>query len=413
MKISGEHNNIQSVNAVNDEPLVTVKNFNMLAAGDKFAAKILDIQINKITIALASGQSLTAKSQVLPDARIGEETFFSVKENLNGQIVLEMLKAGEEKLQTGIIKEALKNAGMFATNENINIVRSLINSQLPIDQSTIQKAAFFNYAQKGLPIDGILFLIKENFQATVKNVDTLNGIINRDFLMDKSLNELEELISKIEDKSLRAEISELVKPLQKKLHLKITDGKSLENISELYKEIDEKANEIMLKQKSLSSFSDTNTRGVFEKAENISDNIQFMNQINNYKNYIQIPFSVKGNENNAELTIFKGNKKNKNSNENISALIALEYEEIGRVEVFVNKFSMNLSFQFRAEQDGTLKLVSQNFAKLSQILVEKGFKIANFQFKKMSEPFKLTDEMPSQNKEQTKTNKRYSFDMRV
>jgi len=73
------------------------KRFYDLRPGEKFKALILNISPGEVTIRFASGELFTARSKVLPDARIGEESGFVVKDNdFKGRIVLEMLKDGNQ-----------------------------------------------------------------------------------------------------------------------------------------------------------------------------------------------------------------------------------------------------------------------------------------------------------------------------
>ena len=71
----------------------STKNFYTFPPGTCFKALILDIRPGKVTIRLDDDSSFTARSMVLPDAHIGEESYFRVKaNNLDGLIQLEMLK---------------------------------------------------------------------------------------------------------------------------------------------------------------------------------------------------------------------------------------------------------------------------------------------------------------------------------
>ena len=72
--------------------------------GDCFLADILDIAPGIVTLEFADGEAMTVRSLILPDARIGERRRFIVTENAGGQILLEMLKAGEE---TGTSRRAI------------------------------------------------------------------------------------------------------------------------------------------------------------------------------------------------------------------------------------------------------------------------------------------------------------------
>ena len=72
-----------------------------LQPGDKFYATIQDVQPTMIKLLLENGESLSARSQVYPDARIGEQAAFKVKDNQRGHIMLELVKTGEgEKRNT-------------------------------------------------------------------------------------------------------------------------------------------------------------------------------------------------------------------------------------------------------------------------------------------------------------------------
>ena len=68
-----------------------------LQPGDKFYATIQDVQPTMIKLLLENGESLSARSQVYPDARIGEQAAFMVKDNQRGHIMLELVKTGESE----------------------------------------------------------------------------------------------------------------------------------------------------------------------------------------------------------------------------------------------------------------------------------------------------------------------------
>ena len=82
--------------------LIDIRKFFELQAGDRFSAILLDIRPGEMIIQFAGGHVYNAKSFVMPNAHIGDECMFLVKENdLNGRIVLEVVKGGDG---TGIKK---------------------------------------------------------------------------------------------------------------------------------------------------------------------------------------------------------------------------------------------------------------------------------------------------------------------
>ncbi|MCL2225559.1 MAG: hypothetical protein FWB96_11390 [Defluviitaleaceae bacterium] len=81
-----------------DYKLIDSRRFYELQVGDIFKAFIQDIRPGEVTIRLVGGGLYTARSYVLPNARIGEESLFCVQENdFRGRIVLKMVGAGEGK----------------------------------------------------------------------------------------------------------------------------------------------------------------------------------------------------------------------------------------------------------------------------------------------------------------------------
>ena len=68
----------------------------MLQSGERFSAILLDIRPGEMIIQFALGQTYTARTFVMPNAHIGDECVFLVKENdMNGKIVLEVVKIGQ------------------------------------------------------------------------------------------------------------------------------------------------------------------------------------------------------------------------------------------------------------------------------------------------------------------------------
>ena len=73
------------------------RTFYALKPGTRFKALITDIQPGKVTIRIDGGASFTARTRLLPEARIGEESFFVVRENnMRGLIQLEIINPSDE-----------------------------------------------------------------------------------------------------------------------------------------------------------------------------------------------------------------------------------------------------------------------------------------------------------------------------
>ncbi|MCL2188368.1 MAG: hypothetical protein FWC16_07655 [Defluviitaleaceae bacterium] len=122
--------------------IIGARRFHEMQAGDMFRARVHDVQPGKVTLKFNDGTTYTARSMVLPDARIGEDSVFLVKENDGeGRIVLEMVRLAAQTKQDNMLREALHNAGISVTKENLTLGRQMLNAGIPVDTSTLHNAA--------------------------------------------------------------------------------------------------------------------------------------------------------------------------------------------------------------------------------------------------------------------------------
>jgi hypothetical protein len=163
--------------------VVGTRKFYALQAGDIFKAVIQNIRPGEVTIRFDDGELYTARSYVLPEARIGEESLFYVQENdMEGRIILKMMKLDTEVRKTKMLTEALSNARLAHTPEMIELARAIINAGLPADADTLQKAAalMMSMAAKetetgetvplSVVIELIIAMLLEEMPAVQKNV---------------------------------------------------------------------------------------------------------------------------------------------------------------------------------------------------------------------------------------------------
>lgn len=396
------------------------KYITQLLPGEKFTAKIVDIKPDTVSLLLNDNSVLNARSLIVPDMRIGQDASFIVKENNSGQIILEMVKGKQSGVPENFVKEILNQAALPVTDENIDLIESLIKNNMPLDKGTLQKAVFFRYADSNPVIDKILFFIKENFSADKLNINTLNNILENKTLFKDYILDLIDSLTNLDDSNLKNELiktfnidSDLSKKefnavLKKKLFVSIDENSNYKDISKYFKNIENICN-------IASESAEINKNGEHLKGilKNISDTVNFMNHINSYKEYCQIPFNINDELNQCDLYIFKNKKGSKNSDTNISALISLDYPFLKHVEAFIEKNNKNINFQFRLDNDDIIKLFKKNYNKLNILLKQKGYFITNVSFIKFDEPFNITKDFKSNNQASENTGKRYSFDMRV
>jgi len=392
------------------------KGLNQLSVGDKFKALIMDIKQDSISIKLSDNSIINAKSLTIPEARIGQSATFMVKENSSGQILLEIVKQSSNNPSIGFSKELLQQLNIPVTKQNISLIENMISNNVELSNENIQKALFFNYSDKNISLDKVMFLLKENMPANEVSIKVLDDIVQNNTNLKDEFLMLSEKISNMPESDIKSKLLNLFdvnnnvhtpikKQINNKLFLNIRDEENITQLNKHFnyiKEISNKAEKIVTK----------NYDDISKTFKNIEDDIDFINHINNYKQYIQIPFYDGNTNNQAELYVFKEKKGKNNYNESASILLSLDFSILGHIESFINKVKNNLSFQFKLKDENIIKIFKSNIKKLNEMLSEKGYTISSIDFKKLDEPFNITmDNYKNENREVK--NRRFSFDMRV
>lgn len=373
-----------------------------LVSGERFTALVMDIKPGNVLLKLSDGKLLDAKSLFMPEAHIGDEATFQVKENVRGQILLEMVKQNEKGASASIVKEALSAAHMQYTKQNAEIVNLLIKANLPIDAQTIQRTAYFKYAEPEFSDKEILFLVKENFPTDEKTIETYKGFMDKTVKLDDNIKLLLSEMEKTE--ILKAKVPQL----RNKLILDLKQN-GLKNIGEYFREVEKTVAEL----KTLSTQYKVGGE-VAKQLEYIEDNLKLMDNVSQYKQFMQIPFAVEGRVNQAELHVFSKKKGKPNASDgSATAVLALDYDSLGHVEVVINRINKTVSLQFKGDKSRAIELLQANSPKLIEILNEKGYNIAQIGFKKTEEKFDIADGIELDRQADAADIKRYSFDMRV
>ncbi|MCL2235377.1 MAG: flagellar hook-length control protein FliK [Defluviitaleaceae bacterium] len=404
-----------------------IKSLIELVPGQSFSAEILDIKPGSVTLQMGDGMPLTARSMIVPDARIGDIASFIVKETKPGQISLEFMRGGfgNSQVPSSIITEALTASNMQHTASNASLVVQMVENNMGVDPSTLQRAAFFNYSLPDAPFKHIQFLLDNNFAPTDRTVEMFQGMLKGEMTLTGELAEVKALIDSPEfAKASQSPAWEgLVSQLKNLQVPTATAGEGqpiqLPQPGEYLEQLRSVAQEI---SKLAQQEGQTELAG---RAANVADIVDFSRNITDTKAYYQFPFIAVGEEKTAELHVFKkkGSKDRTDKGKHASALIALDTGFLGRVEVFVQKNDRNVNVQFRSDTGETLKTVNVKGHELSDLLKETGYIMTSLKTKKINEAFDITK--TGEDAEPTKffgkgnqtpeaaSPKRYSFDVRV
>ena len=203
------------------------------------------------------------------------------------------------------------------------------------------------------------------------------------------------------------EINKFVKQEMKNQWMLSPEEVAEENkVEELY----QKLNSHLTK---LSQTAEQNaSQSPFTKAVNtMSGNIDFMNHLNQLFTYVQIPLKMQGQEASGELYVYTNKKNLAKEDGAVSALLHLDMEHLGSVNVHVSMKEQNVSTKFYLQDDSTLDLIADHIDILNERLNKRGYRMSA-SFSHQDENLNVMEEMIKQDKNISILSG-YSFDARA
>ena len=170
------------------------------------------------------------------------------------------------------------------------------------------------------------------------------------------------------------EFSGLVKDnLSKQMLLKPEEAATSKNIEDLYSKI------INNTDKALSVLESLNSKNaeIAEAANNIKENVQFMNELNHAVTYVQLPLLMNNKSAHGDLYVYTNKRSLKNNDGNISALLHLDMDNLGPMDIYVslvNKTKLNTHFYL--QDDETIDFIEKHIDYLNKRLSDKGYDLS-------------------------------------
>lgn len=113
-----------------------------------------------------------------------------------------------------------------------------------------------------------------------------------------------------------------------------------------------------------------------ESITNLSENIDFMNQLNQMYTYVQLPLKMQNGEKNGELYVFTNKRSLAEKDGEVSALLHLTMEHLGPLDVYVKMNQGKVSTEFTVEKEETLLFLEKNMSILTDRLHKRGYDIS-------------------------------------
>ena len=168
-----------------------------------------------------------------------------------------------------------------------------------------------------------------------------------------------------------SKVAELpAKLLADRWSIKPEDVESPEKVEELYQKLGKQL-------KGLSNLLEENgQRGssVYQNVTNLSQNVDFLQQINQTYAYIQLPLHLRqGEHKTGELFVYTNKKNLARKDGQVSALLHLDMEHLGPLDVYVTLKDTKVSTKFYVQNDTILDYLEANMDVLTERLQKRGY----------------------------------------
>lgn len=222
---------------------------------------------------------------------------------------------------------------------------------------------------------------KEVFKGNITNETSFKAVLNS--VLEALKNNNFENKSPEEIKAFTEDVNKLLKDdsFKKALNEEVLNKFLLEpeevkdegKVTKLYNRLSDNLNKL------LASIEENGAKDtpLSKSVSNLNSNINFMNELNQTFNYVQIPLKMTNQNANGELYVYTNKKSLAQSDGNVSALLHLDMEYLGPmdVQVFLNANTNNVNTKFYLKDDSSLDLIANNIELLNSRLNKRGYNL--------------------------------------
>ena len=270
-------------------------------------------------------------------ALAGKETL-SVPDNAESKLekaLASFVNAQDIDSSGDILKDVFSALKEVISKESVSANETLNYSEKPEESAN----KTFNLTAETLKEEGI-------------NKETLS------LLSEDGLKELKEKVSK-----------SLQKAFNEHLTLSKEDMSDKKEVRNLYKNLFETAHKL---SDTLQDILPKDSKSI-AYVNNLNQNLDFMNALNNFIPYVQIPFKGENGAKAGELYVYRGNKSLAEGDSEVTAFVHMDTKNLGPADIYVSLTGSNVSTNFTLADEDSLLFIEKNLSLLDKRLTEKGY----------------------------------------
>ncbi len=231
-------------------------------------------------------------------------------------------------------------------------------------------------AEDAVTLSNILKEINPNINVSAE--DILNGNIDNAKLMSdiaKAFGDNPEAASHMKSLMDNDAFNGIMKNELKEMWLLNPEKMAKDgDISEYYTKLN---NQIHAVAQSMSETL-SSSGNLSQALNNLSQNLEFLNDLNQFIAYVQLPLNMEGEAASGDLYVFANKKNLAEKEDNLTALLHLNMEYLGPLDVYVKlSADTHISTNFTVASDEVLDLLEAHMDMLTERLKDKGYSLEN------------------------------------
>ena len=161
----------------------------------------------------------------------------------------------------------------------------------------------------------------------------------------------------------------LTERLKSNWTLKPEDVSQPEKVENLYRRLDRQLKGLVQTLESAGQQGSNAYRAV----TNVSQNVDFMNQLNQMYTYVQLPLRLQQSDAHGDLYVYTNRRSLADSDGKVSALLHLDMENLGSLDVYVTLQNMKVNTKFSVADEEILVFLEAHMELLTERLQKRGY----------------------------------------
>ncbi len=283
-----------------------------------------------------------------------------------------------------------------------DVVKLLAEDELPTGNGTVEdnskestKTGAQTQQPAGTQANEKADIAQKNLMSDVKNmvagmVDNYNAATGRSLKLSYEFLNTDNLARFMNEFARMAEEFEMEPLLKNKLHGVLKGDKASRLLNELVRDtfsmkmtdvadsgsVKEHIAKTLDKLSSISEYAASNQSAELSNvASRMSNNMEFLNSMNQFMAAVQVPIKNIGEHGEGELYVYRRNKQKCGEDDTVKAFLHLDMEHLGALDIYVTLKGSSVATNFKVEDESVLDFLETNMEQLTKKLAEDGYNV--------------------------------------